>query len=114
MQNLINKITNFIHNSRIAPTYVVTYAPEDSRNPHLPIQKYGIIEHPRKMAWKSQAKKRLFTAVSSHDSERFIAFRADRVLSVNFSGWKLLTPEVNKQVSRTLTTPVESPLPANN
>lgn len=114
MQNLINKITNFIHNSRIAPTYVITYAPADSRNPHLPIQKYGIIEHPRKMAWKSQAQNRLFTAVSSHDSERFIAFRADRVLSVNFSGWKLLTPEVNKQVARTLTAPVASLAPANN
>jgi hypothetical protein len=105
MKNILNKIADFIRYSRIAPTYIVTYAPADSRNPHLPIQKYHIIEHPRKLAWKSQAQNRLFTALSAKDENQFNAFRADRVLSVNFSGWKLLTPEVNKKVDKTLTTP---------
>lgn len=106
MKNIINSVINFVRNSRIAPVYTVTYAPANSRNPHLPIQKYGVIEHPRKLAWKSKAGDRLFTALSSKDSSRFIAFRADRVLSVNFSGWKLLTPEINKQVGKTLSTPL--------
>jgi len=98
----MKNILNFLRQTRIAPTYTVTYAPADSRNPHLPIQKYGIIEHPRHLAWKSQAGNRLFTAFSSR-SDRFIAFRADRVLSVNFSGWKILTPQINAKVAKTLT-----------
>lgn len=105
--NIINNILNFIRNCRIAPVYVVTYAPADSRNPQLPIQKYRIIEHPRKLAWKSKANNRLFTALSAREAEHFIAFRADRVLSVNFAGWKFLPPKVNQLVKRTLTTPAE-------
>jgi hypothetical protein len=114
MKNILNKIVTFIRNSRIARTYIVTYAPADSRNPHLPIQKYSIIEHPRKLAWKSQAQNRLFTALSAKNTNQFNAFRADRVLSVNFSGWKLLTPEVNKQVNKTLTTPFVPLVPVAN
>ena len=114
MKNITNKLATFIRNSRIARTYVVTYAPADSRNPHLPIQKYSIIEHPRKLAWKSQAGNRLFTALSAKDENQFNAFRADRVLSVNFSGWKLLTPEVNKQVAKTLSSNFVPLLPVAN
>lgn len=114
MKNILTKISNFVRNSRIAPTYKVTYAPADSRNPHLPIQKYSIIEHPRKLAWKSQAGNRLFTALSAKDENQFNAFRADRVLSVNFSGWKLLTPETNKQVAKTLSSNFVPLLPAAN
>lgn len=105
--NIINSLRNFFTNYRIAPIYSVTYAPAESRNPHLPIQKYRVIEHPRRLAWKSKANNRLFTAVSAKENN-FIAFRADRVLSVNFSGWKLLTPEIDKLVKQTLTTPAEA------
>jgi hypothetical protein len=90
---------------RFAPVYKITYAPEDSRNSHLPIQRYHIIRHPRHLAWKSQAKNRLFTALSARHAGQFNAFRADRVLSVNWAGWQLISPEAQRNVAKTLTTP---------
>ena len=99
----------------IAPTYKVTYAPTDSRNPHLPIQRYRIVSHPRKLAWKSHAGNRLFTALSAANHQNFIAFRADRVLSVNFAGFTLLSPQAQAKVKSTLTSiapPVTAPVAA--
>jgi hypothetical protein len=101
MKNILTKIATFIRNSRFAPVYTVTYTPEDSRNPHLPIQKYSIVEHPRKLAWRSKAGNRLFTALSAKHHE-FNSFRADRTMSVNFSGIKFLSPKLNKLAKRTL------------
>ena len=90
MKNIINKLATFIRNSRIARTYVVTYAPADSRNPHLPIQKYSIIEHPRKLAWKSQAGNRLFTALSAKDENQFNADRkSTRLNSSHVSEYRM-------------------------
>lgn len=113
MKNNIINFINYLRNTRIAPVYTVTYAPIDSRNPELPIQKYNIIEHPRKMAWKSKEGNRLFTALSSNKTCHFISFRADRVLSVNFSGWKILLPKVNNKVAKTLVTNFSPPVMAN-
>lgn len=88
---------------RFAAVYKVLYAPADSRNPHLPIQRYRILCHPRRLAWKSIAGNRLFTALSASNHEHYIAFRADRVLSVNFAGLTLLSPYAQSKVKSTLT-----------
>jgi hypothetical protein len=101
MKTTLQNLIQFIKNSRFAPVYTITYAPADSRNPHLPIQKYSIVEHPRKLAWRSKAGNRLFTALSAKHHQ-FNSFRADRTLSVNFSGIKFLSPELNKLAKRTL------------
>lgn len=86
----------YIQNAlRIAPVYTVTYAPADSRNPHLPIQEYAVVEHPHKRAWRTKAGHRVFTSLRFNDPGHFITFRADRVVNISFSGWKLLPPEIN-------------------
>ena len=100
---------------RIVPTYKVTYAPADSRKPESPVQVYNILGHPKNLAWKSHAGNRLFTAVNARHTEKFIAFRADRTLSVNFSGLAFLTPKVAKTFKGTLTSntpPVVAPVAA--
>ena len=91
MKNIINNIKNLI-NSAIVPTYRITYAPEVSRNPHLPIQHYTIAGNPKHLAWRSKAGNKLFTALLPRNNE-YASFRADRTLSVNFSGWALLSPK---------------------
>lgn len=101
------KLINFLRNCAFVPVFKVTYAPADSRRPELPIQTYRILAHPRKMAWKSKAKNRLFTAVSASDHENYISFRADRVLSVNFAGVSLVGPKTFSKVKKTLRTPDE-------
>jgi hypothetical protein len=84
----------------ISPKYIVTYAPEKSRRPDLPIQQYQIIGRPNQ-GWKSSANKRLFTAVNANNGE-YLSFRADRVLSINFSGFKVLTPELRYKTCKIL------------
>lgn len=101
MKTTLQNLIQFIKNSRFAPVYTITYAPADSSNPHLPIQQYRVIEHPRRLAWRSKAGNRLFTALSAK-RHQFNSFRADRTLSVNFSGIKFLNPDLNKLVQRTL------------
>lgn len=101
MKTTLQNLIQFIKNSRFAPVYTITYAPADSNNPHLPIQQYRVIEHPRRLAWRSKAGNRLFTALSAK-GKKFNSFRADRTLSVNFSGVKFLNPDLNKLVQRTL------------
>ena len=86
MKNIIKKILNF----RIAPTYKVTYAPETSKKSELPIQVYNIVGNPKNLAWRSHAGHKLFTAYTADKQKHFIAFRADRVLSINFSGLTLV------------------------
>lgn len=100
----MKNIIRFILSVRIVPTYKVTYAPLDSRNPNLPIQSYVILGHPNKLAWKSKSGNRLFTALSAKNHERFIAFRADRVLSINFSGASILFAKSSTAFSKTLKT----------
>ena len=87
MKNIIKKLLAL----RIAPTYKVTYAPEKSRKPELPIQVYNIVGNPKNLAWRSHAGHKLFTTYTANKEKRFIAFRADRVLSINFSGFTLVT-----------------------
>jgi hypothetical protein len=83
----------------LAVVYSVLYAPKESRNPHLPIQRYTIIGNPRNQAWRSKAKHNLFTAVTA-DKGNFVSFRAERVLSVNFAGVKLVKVAIkNKSAS---------------
>lgn len=101
MKTTLQNLIQFVKNSRLAPVYTVTYAPADSKNPHLPIQQYRIVQHPRKLAWRSSAGNKLFTALSAKHHQ-FNSFRADRTLSVNFSGIKFLTPELNRLVRSTL------------
>jgi hypothetical protein len=91
MKNIINNIKNLL-NSTFVPTYRITYAPEMSRNPHLPIQQYTIAGNPKHLAWRSKAGNKLFTALLPRKNE-YASFRADRTLSVNFSGWALLSPK---------------------
>jgi hypothetical protein len=91
MKNIINNIKNLL-NSTLVPTYRITYAPEVSRNPHLPIQQYTIAGNPKHLAWRSKAGNKLFTALLPRKNE-YASFRADRTLSVNFSGWALLSPK---------------------
>jgi hypothetical protein len=98
----IRNILSTLLACRIVPTYKVTYAPADSRKPELPVQVYNILGHPKKLAWKSHAGNRLFTAVNARHTDKFIAFRADRTLSVNFSGFAFLTPKVSKAFKGTL------------
>lgn len=81
LKNLINKILNY----KLVKTYDVLYAPEVSRNPD-PVQVYRIIGHPSRLGWRSKAGHKLFTAIVLNRSRAFSAFRADRVLSVKFSG----------------------------
>jgi hypothetical protein len=85
----------------VMPTYKVTYAPENSRST-APIQDYRIVGHPRKLAWRSHSGHRLFTALSAANHERYIAFRADRVLSINFAGFTLLSPRTRVKVASLL------------
>ena len=85
----------------IAPTYKVLYNPIDSRNPHRPIQTYSIIGNPRNRAWKSSAGNTLFTALSARNFEKFIAFRSERVLSVNFAGFTILGSKARNYVNST-------------
>ncbi len=85
----------------IVPTYKVLYNPIDSRNQHRPIQSYTIVGNPRNRAWKSSAGNTLFTALSARNFEKFIAFRSERVLSVNFAGFTVLTPKARKYVKST-------------
>jgi len=85
----------------IAPTYKVLYNPIDSRNSNRPIQTYTIVGNPRNRAWKSSAGNTLFTALSARNFEKFIAFRSERVLSVNFAGFTVLTPKARKYVKST-------------
>lgn len=101
------KIINFLRNCAFVPVFKVTYAPADSKRPELPIQTYRILAHPRKMAWRSKAKNRLFTAVSANDNQSYISFRADRVLSVNFAGVSFLGPKTFSKVKKTFKTPAE-------
>ena len=89
---------------RLVPTYKVTYAPLESRNPANPIQTYTIAGKPQNLAWKSSAGHRLFTGYSPK-SKRFISFRADRTLSINFAGFAFLTPTAGKSYLSTLSTP---------
>lgn len=107
MKNLLTYILSL----RIVPTYKITYAPADSRKPGLPVQVYNILGHPKNLAWKSHAGNRLFTAINARHTEKFIAFRSDRTLSVNFSGFKFLTPAVSKAFKNTLVS-VAAPAPA--
>lgn len=100
MNKLITLIANLMA-SRIVPTYRVTYAPDVSRNPHLPIQSYKIAGNPKHLAWKSKAGNRLFTALLPC-ANHYAAFRADRTLSVNFSGWTLLSVKQFAAYSKTL------------
>lgn len=85
---MLNKLAKLIP-FRIVPTYRVTYAPSDSRNPFLPIQSYEIAGNPKHLAWKSKAGNTLFTAFMPR-SGQYASFRADRTLSVNFTGWTIL------------------------
>ena len=91
MKNIMTNIKNLL-NSTFVPTYRITYAPEMSRNPHLPIQQYTIAGNPKHLAWRSKAGNKLFTALLPRKNE-YASFRADRTLSVNFSGWALLSPK---------------------
>ena len=77
---------------QIVPTYYVTYAPEKSQNSFLPIQVYLIAGNPKDLAWRSKVGNRLFTALLPIKN-RFASFRADRTLSINFAGWRLLSAE---------------------
>jgi hypothetical protein len=99
----------YVLSIRIVPTYKITYAPAVSRKPELPIQVYEILGNPKNLAWKSHAENRLFTAVNARRTNKFIAFRADRTLSVNFSGFKLISSGVTKAFKNTLVS-VASPL----
>lgn len=101
MKNQIARISSFVKmllSYRPYATYKVTYAPEDSRNPHLPVQVYHIIGHPEHLAWKSKAGNRLFTARFANDKNHIASFRSDRVLSVNFAGVTFLTQSPAKLV----------------
>jgi len=88
---------------RVVAAYRVTYAPEQSERPELPIQVYTIVGNPKKLAWRSQAGNKLFTALMPRRN-RFASFRADRTLSVNFAGWRILSPAQAVSYRKTLTT----------
>ena len=103
MKNNIANLLNNLRNARIVSTYKVVYAPEKSRNPHLPIQSYNIIGHPRNQAWRSNAGHRLFTARMAGNHQSFASFRAERVLSVNWSGFAIVSAA---QLAKTVTVPV--------
>lgn len=94
-------IGSLISSGFIAPTYKVLYNPIMSRNPARPIQSYTIVGNPRHRAWKSSGGNTLFTALSAHNHEKFIAFRSERVLSVNFAGFTVLTPKARKYIKST-------------
>jgi hypothetical protein len=99
MKNLIVSLVALLKSLssyRLYATYKVTYAPEDSRKPHLPVQVYHIIGHPEHLAWKSKAGNRLFTARFANDKMHIASFRSDRVLSVNFAGVTFLTQPPTK------------------
>lgn len=87
----------------IVPAYRVTYAPEDSSKPELPIQTYLIAGNPKDLAFRSKAGNRLFTALLPRKNE-FASFRADRTLSVNFAGWRILTPKQTASYRKSLAT----------
>ena len=103
MKNKIQKFFKHLFALRFAPVYKVLYAPAESRNPFLPVQKYKIIGNPTKLAWRSQAGKSLFTALNANDYNSYIAFRTDRVLSVNFAGVRVIPYNVRELVDKTLT-----------
>jgi len=86
---------------RVVSTYRITYAPEASRDPNLPIQVYTIAGNPKNLAWRSKIGNRLFTALLPA-SGKYASFRADRTLSVNFAGWRLLSPKLAACYRKTL------------
>lgn len=100
---IITSALNSVRNARLALTYKVVYAPMNSRRPELPIQTYNIIGHPRNQAWRSNAGNRLFTARLAGDHQSFASFRADKVLSVNWSGFAIVSAA---QLAKTVTVPV--------
>jgi hypothetical protein len=108
IKNLINRIAQ-LRNSILVPTYRVTYAPEASRNPHMPIQSYLIAGNPKALAWRSKAGNKLFTALLPRKNE-FASFRADRTLSVNFAGWRILSPKQAASYRKTLVTAAVNPV----
>lgn len=98
--NMLSKLAKLVP-FRIVPTYRITYAPDNSRNPFLPIQSYKIAGNPKHLAWKSKAGNTLFTALMPRTGQ-FATFRADRTLSINFSGWTLLAASQFTAYDKTL------------
>ena len=103
MKNKLQSLFNSILSMRVVAAYRVTYAPEVSERPELPIQTYLIAGNPKHLAWRSQAGNKLFTALLPRRN-RCASFRADRTLSVNFAGWRILSAGQAKSYQKTLTT----------
>lgn len=102
LQNMFNSALSLAQ-LRVVAAYRVTYAPEQSQRPELPIQVYTIVGNPKRLAWRSKAGNKLFTALMPRRNT-FASFRADRTLSVNFAGWRILSPKQAASYRKTLAT----------